>query len=213
MNYRTDPLAPELLLPLQVFESDSKSRRIYGLTETRMICGLARQHRTLARVRERGSRGFTLLELVLVVAVGMILAAMAVPVIGNTMRIYSMRSAISSLTGAISSSRYQAIFHGCKSQVVITKATYSYQVQSQAPAFNGQACAAAFTNVGGAVPLMGRGVALNADITLTFSPGGSVTSNPAAVPITLTLSYPGFVATVPTETIKVSTYGNITVTP
>jgi prepilin-type N-terminal cleavage/methylation domain-containing protein len=213
MNYRTDPLARELLLPLQLFESDSKSRRIYRLTETRMICGLARQHRTLARVRGRRSRGFTLLELVLVIAVGMILAAMAVPVIWNTMRIYSMRSAISSLTGAISSSRYQAIFHGCKSQVVITKATYSYQVQSEAPAFGGQACAAAFTNVGGVVPLMGRGVALSADITLTFSPGGSVISNPVASPITLTLSYPGFVATVPTETITVSNYGNITVAP
>ncbi len=86
-----------------------------------MICGSPRQHRTLARVRGRGSRGFTLLELVLVIAVGMILAAMAVPVIWNTMRIYSMRSAISSLTGAISSSRYQAIFHGCKSQVVFTQ--------------------------------------------------------------------------------------------
>ena len=213
MHYRSDPVAPELLLPLQVFESGSKSKIIYSLTETGMICGSPKQHRTLARVRERGSRGFTLLELVLVVAVGMVLAAMAVPVIGNTMRIYSMRSAISSLTGAISSSRYQAIFHGCKSQVVITKATYSYQVQSEAPAFGGQACAAAFTNVGGAIPLMGRGVALSSDITLTFSPGGSVISNPAASPITLTLSYPGFVATVPTETITVSNYGNITVAP
>ena len=178
-----------------------------------MICGLARQHRTRARVRVRGSRGFTLLELVLVVAVGMILAAMAVPVIGNTMRIYSMRSAISSLTGAISSSRYQAIFHGCKSQVVITKATYSYQVQSEAPAFGGQACAAAFTNVGGAIPLMGRGVALSADITLTFSPGGSVVSNPAASPITLTLSLSGLRRYGARRNITVSTYGNITVAP
>ena len=60
---------------------------------------------------------------------------------------------------------------------------------------------------------MGRGVSLSSDITLTFSPGGSVISNPAASPITLTLSYPGFVATVPTETITVSNYGNITVAP
>jgi len=149
----------------------------------------------------------------LVVAVAMILAAMAVPVIWNTMRVYAMRSAISSLTGAISSSRYQAIFHGCKSQVVFTQATYSYQVQTEAPAFGGQACGAAFTNVGGATPLMGRGVALGANLTLTFSPGGSVVANPAAVPITLTLSYPGYLTTVPTETITVSTYGNITVAP
>lgn len=179
-----------------------------------MICGLRKHRSTRYRVRERVSRGFTLLELLLVIAVGMILAAMAVPVITNTLRIYRMRSAVTSLTGAISSSRFQAIFHGCKSQVVFTASTYSYQVQSEAPAYGGQVCAAAYSNVGGAVPLMGQGIALSpATITLTSSPGGSVSSTPAASPITLTLTYPGFVATVPTETITVSTYGNITVTP
>jgi prepilin-type N-terminal cleavage/methylation domain-containing protein len=177
-----------------------------------MNSGLQKQHRTGYRLRG-GSRGFTLLELLLVIAVGMILAAIAVPVISNTMRVYAMRSAITSLTGTISSSRYQAIFHGCKSQVVITAATYSYQLQSEAPAFGGQTCAAAFTNVGGVTPLMGRGVALGADITLTFSPGGSVISNPVANPIVLNLTYPGFLTTVPAEKITVSNYGNITVTP
>ncbi len=179
-----------------------------------MICSSPAQHPITVRFRGRRSRGFTLLELVLVLAIGMILAAMAVPVISNTMRVYAMRSAISSLTGAISSSRYQAIFHGCKSQVVISHTTYSYQVQSEAPAFGAApTCAAAFTNLGPAIPLMGRGVALSADLTLTFSPGGSVVANPAATPITLTLTYPGFTTTVPTETITVSNYGNITVAP
>jgi prepilin-type N-terminal cleavage/methylation domain-containing protein len=166
-----------------------------------MTCGSLKPHSTRRTFRARASRGFTLLELVLVVAVGMILSAIAIPIIGNTMRVYAMRSAVSSLTGAISSSRYQAIFHGCKSQVVISHATYSYQVQSEAPAFGAApGCAAAFTNVG-------------ADLTLTFSPGGSVISNPVASPITLTLTYPGFTTTVPAETITVSNYGNITVAP
>jgi prepilin-type N-terminal cleavage/methylation domain-containing protein len=178
-----------------------------------MICGLLQEQKTNRTVRKQVSRGFTLLELVVVVAIGMLLAAMAVPAITNVSRVYAMRAAVSSLTGAISSSRFQAIFHGCASQVVITKATYSYQLQSEAPAFGGQACAAVFTNVGGPINLMGRGVALNSDITLTFRPGGSVTSNPAAAPITLTLTYPGFVATVPTEVITVSNYGNVTVAP
>ena len=149
----------------------------------------------------------------LVIAVGMILAAIAVPVITNTMRVYRMRSAVSSLTGAISSSRYQAIFHGCKSQVVFTAASYSYQVQSEAPAYGGQVCTAAFANVGTAIPLMGQGIALGANVTLTFSPGGSVSATPAAIPIQLVLTYPGFTTTVPTETITVSNYGNVTVAP
>jgi prepilin-type N-terminal cleavage/methylation domain-containing protein len=178
-----------------------------------MICGLPKQRRTkyLHRPSGSSSRGFTLLEMMLVVAIGMILAGMAVPAIQNTIRVYALRSATTSVSGAISSSRYQAIFHGCKSQVVFTAGTYSYQVQSEAPAYGGLACAAAFTNVGGATPLMGRGVTLGANITLTFSPGGSVTSTPAATPITLVLTYPG--TTLPAETVTVSNYGNVTVAP
>ena len=50
-----------------------------------------------ATVRARAARGFTLLELVIVVAIGMILAGMAIPFIGNTLRVYRMRSAVTSV--------------------------------------------------------------------------------------------------------------------
>jgi hypothetical protein len=129
------------------------------------------------------------------------------------MRVYNVRSATASLTGAISSTRFQSIFNGCKSQIVFTRATYSYQLQSEAPAFGGQLCNAAFANVGGAVPLQGKGMALNADITLTFGPNGSVTSTPAANPIQLILTNTSAGPALPAETIQVSTYGNVTVTP
>ena len=66
----------------------------------------------------------------IVVAIAMILAAIAVPFIGNTMRVYKMRAAVTSVTSAISSARYQSIFHGCKTQIVFTKSSYSYQIQS-----------------------------------------------------------------------------------
>jgi Tfp pilus assembly protein FimT len=178
-----------------------------------MICGSPKQHNTRRRLRQHASRGFTLLELVLVLGVGMILAAIAIPAIQNTLRVYAMRSATTSLTGAISSARFQAIFNGCKSQLVFTKATYSYQAQSEAPAFGGQTCNAAFANVGGVVPLQGKSTALNADITLTFGPGGSVSSIPVANPIQLILTNTSAGAALPAETIKVSNYGNITVTP
>jgi hypothetical protein len=56
-------------------------------------------------------------------------------------------------------------------------------------------------------------MALNQNVTLTFTPGGAVGSTPAMTPIQMILTYPGFTSTVPTETIQVSNYGNITVTP
>jgi prepilin-type N-terminal cleavage/methylation domain-containing protein len=171
------------------------------------------QIRKGATVRARAARGFTLLELVIVVAIASLLAAMSVPIIVNTMRVYKMRSAVTSLTSAISSGRYQAIFHGCKTQLVFTASSYSYQLQSEQPAVGGQGCLAAMANVGTALPLMGKGVALNQNVTLTFSPGGGVSSNPVQNPIQLILTYPGFTGSVPQETIQVSNYGNITVTP
>lgn len=164
-------------------------------------------------VRYRAARGFSLIELIIVVAVSMILAGMAVPIIGNLLRVYRMRAAVTSVAGAISSTRYNAIFHGCKTQVVFSAAAYTYQVQSEAPALGGTTCAAAFANVNGAIPLMGQGVKLNADITFTFSPGGGVNSTPAASPMTMTLTYPGFTSSVPQEVITVSTYGNVTAAP
>jgi prepilin-type N-terminal cleavage/methylation domain-containing protein len=178
-----------------------------------MICGSQKQYNTRRRPRERASRGFTLLELMLVIGVGMVLAAIAIPVVQNSLRVYNMRAATSSLAGAISSTRFQAIFNGCKSQIVFNQATYSYQIQSEAPAFGGQLCTAAFANVGGVVPLQGKGMALNANITLTFSPSGSISSIPAANPIRLILTNTSAGVAIPAETIQVSTYGNVTVTP
>jgi prepilin-type N-terminal cleavage/methylation domain-containing protein len=166
-----------------------------------------------AAVRARAARGFTLLELVVVVAIAMILGAMAIPFIMNTLRVYKMRSAITSVTGAISQARYQSIFHGCKTQIVFTKSSYSYQLQSEQPAYGGQACLTAFANLGGSVPLIGQGVTIDQNVTMTFSPGGGVGSTPAMNPIQMVITYPGFTGTVPQETIQVSNYGNITVTP
>jgi prepilin-type N-terminal cleavage/methylation domain-containing protein len=171
------------------------------------------QIRKGAKVRARATRGFTLMELLIVVAIGMILAGMAVPVINNTLRVYKMRAAVTTLTSAISNARYQAIFHGCKTQIVFTAAAYTYQISSQQPAYGGQACLTAYAPVTTALPLSGTGLALNQTVTLTFTPGGGVASTPVMNPIQIILTYPGFTGTVPQETIQVSNYGNITVTP
>src|SRR6202035_3952421 len=94
------------------------------------------------------------------------------PGLGNTLRVFKMRTAVTSVTGLISNARYQAIFHGCKTQIVFTASTYTYQISSEQPAYGGQACLAGYTAVTGVLPLTGQGIALNQTITLTFSPGG-----------------------------------------
>jgi prepilin-type N-terminal cleavage/methylation domain-containing protein len=173
-----------------------------------MICGLPKQHRTKSSLRRQGARGFTLLELVLVLLVVGILTAIAVPMIQNTLRVYTLRSSVAAVTGAIQSTRYQAIYHGCDVQLVFSAAAYNYTVQSEAPAVGGTACLAAFPAAGAPIPLPGRGITLGGNVTLILHPSGQVqtvvgTVNP------MTMTYPGL----PVENITVSNYGRVNVTP
>lgn len=157
--------------------------------------------------RMRKSRGFTLIEVVIVVAIAMVMMAAAVPVVQASMRFFQLRSGISAVTGAIQSTRYQAIFQGCPYQIVFTKATRSYQVSSTAPlggAAAGTGCTAAYVAVGGAIPIFGNTLNLGADTTMQFHPGGSVTP---AGGIAMTVGN-----ATQTATITVSNYGNINVT-
>jgi Tfp pilus assembly protein FimT len=149
--------------------------------------------------------------LLFVCLIVLIMTAMAVPLVRNVTSYFRLRGAISSVTGAIQSTRYQAIFQGCPYRVVFLAAAGTYQIQNQCPV------GGAFVNVclpvaaaACPVPLSGSGtpVTLNADITFTFSPGGRVTSTVAA-PMQMIITYGGK----PPETITVSSYGSINVNP
>lgn len=173
-----------------------------------MTCGSTQQHKD-SLARRSSSRGFTLVELVIVVAITLVLAAIAIPLVQGSLRSFSLKSAVASLTGAIQSTRYQAIFHGCQYQIAFNAAAYNYTIWSAAPAANGQACLAAPVQVGNAIPLAGNGLTLNASVTLQFSPSGTVAAvvgNAANIVLTQT-----GVAT--PETVQVSNNGKITVTP
>jgi prepilin-type N-terminal cleavage/methylation domain-containing protein len=153
-------------------------------------------------IKPCSNRGFTLIEMMLVVAIIFTVATISLPVINKVMATYRLRSAVASITGAIQTTRYQAISSGYPFQLVLSTATSTYQVQSD-PGLTGT-----FTNVGSAVPLANSSipVTLGAATTLRFRPSGLVTA--AVGSTTLTLTYGG-----KTETITVSNYGNIKVTP
>jgi prepilin-type N-terminal cleavage/methylation domain-containing protein len=179
-----------------------------------MICSSQLRLRRPSKLlrRKRGSHGFTLIEIVVVVLIAGILAAISIPIINNSLRVFALRSAVSALTGIIQSTRYQAIYHGCGYQLAFSAATFSYTVQTTTPAVGTTTgCSAAYaatTPPQNNIPLPGRGIALGASVTIQFHPSGQVVATVGTMaPITLT--YPGL----PQEQITVSNFGRVNVTP
>jgi prepilin-type N-terminal cleavage/methylation domain-containing protein len=152
--------------------------------------------------RRRGKRGFSIIELVIVLAIMSIVAAIAVPSINSSVQLYRLRSAAASVQGVIQATRYQAISSGYPFAIVFNKATSTYQVQSDPAGTN------SFANVGGAVPISGSSTpaTINQNTTLQFRPSGLVLATTGST--TLLVSYFG-----KTETIQVSPYGSIKITP
>jgi len=155
-----------------------------------------------ARRQQVSSRGLTLVELLFVLLIGTILTVIAVPLITNVMGTYRLRAAVSSVAGAIQTTRYQAISSGYSYQLVLKSSASTFQVQSD-PNRTG-----VYANVGGTVPLASSSipVVLGTDTTLQFRPSGVVAATVGSQ--NLTLTYQG-----KTETITVSSYGTIKVTP
>ena len=174
-----------------------------------MNCRRVGQDQNSAKGQRGRSRGFTLVELMFTCLIAIITVVMAVPLVSNVTSYFRLRGAVSSVTGAIQGARYQAIFQGCPYQVVFTAATNSYQVKKSCPSSGTYTNDCPGTLTSCPIPLSGTGtpVTLNADITLSFSPGGKITST--ASPISMVITY----STKPPETITVSSYGSINVTP
>lgn len=165
-----------------------------------MRSGSERASTQAASLRTRRScPGFTLMELMVAVAVMTIMLAAATPVIQSTIAYFQLRSAVSAVTGAVQTTRYQAISNGYKFRVAFDPTTRTYQVSSD-PTGTGT-----FTNSGGAMSFGGSLVNMANSATLEFSPSGSVSLVAGQSPVVLNCSGK-------TGTITVTTYGNINVT-
>lgn len=157
-------------------------------------------------------RGFSLLELCVVMAIVIITSVIAVPVVNSTLNAYVVNSAVTSLTGAVQTTRYQAISDGYPFALVVTKSTSSYQVQSD-PGRTGT-----FANVGHVIPFSSNKNLLGQNTTLVFRPGGAVCLNTTLACVCQTNAAGACQMTVtyknnPQEVITVSPYGQTTVVP
>jgi prepilin-type N-terminal cleavage/methylation domain-containing protein len=148
------------------------------------------------------SRGFSLVEMLVMLAIGTILTVMAIPSINAGLRNYRIDGAVSAVTWAIHSTRYQALMQGYPFQVAFSSAANNYQIQSS-PTSNG-----VFGNVGTTVPISSWPITLSADTTLNFKPNGFVSSTPPVTGLTFTMTYQGVC-----QRLTVTNYGNVSVSP
>jgi prepilin-type N-terminal cleavage/methylation domain-containing protein len=151
------------------------------------------------KTRAASCDGFSLVELLATIAVIMIMAAGAIPLMQSTMGQMRLRSAVAAVTGSVQAARYQAISNGYQFQLAYDQTKRTYQASSDPNAVG------TFTNVGGAVPFAASTVSLTSSTTLQFSPSGKVSATVGALPIVLKMGGK-------TATITVSPYGNTSVT-
>jgi len=136
-----------------------------------------------------------------VVAIGTVITTISVPMTKTALKAYHLNAAVSAVTGAIQSTRYQAIMHGYHYNITFDTASQSYQVGSKAPPATG------FSNVGTAIPWCPTGdVTMSPSTTLEFFPGGTVTATTGSMSFSVSNG-------TTTKTITVSGVGNVTVTP
>jgi prepilin-type N-terminal cleavage/methylation domain-containing protein len=153
----------------------------------------------------RSRRGFSLLELCVAMGIVGVMTAISLPVVKSSLNAYKVSTAVASVTNAVQTTRYRSISTGYPFQVIFTKATSTYQIQSD-PTDTG-----VFANVGNPIVFTPVLNMMNQNTTLTFRPGGAVASPQAlangSTPMTLTYS------NATPELISVSAYGRINVTP
>jgi type II secretory pathway pseudopilin PulG len=139
-----------------------------------------------------------MIEVIMVMLVGLILTAVALPQVRTGINTYRLNSAVAMAKWAIQSTRFQALEKGYIYQVVFTAATNSYKIQYSTD--NG----ATYTDVAGSTtPLAAWSMTFSADTTINFRPNGFVTATVGSNSFTIT--YQGA-----TATITVSNYGNVT---
>ena len=159
-----------------------------------------------------------MVELVMVLAVSMVIVAISLPIINQTLTSMHVTSSATTLAGIIQSTRYHAIGTGCPYEIVLTPASNSYQIFGESVVTSATAppvCATAYTS-----PVTSP-VAVkfaNSDVVFTVSPSSTLILNPSGtvttaasttIPAIFTITFTPTKGT-QTKTITVSGVGNVT---
>jgi Tfp pilus assembly protein FimT len=154
--------------------------------------------------------GFSMLEVLIMVAFVLILTVISIPTARAVIASYQLDAAVDSASGAIQATRYQAIMHGYLYQVDLNSTTNQIQISNEVPP------ATTFSSVGTALPMSASPVAMGVGtaspgstghLILQFKPNGSVSSTSGqAMPVSFTIAYNGT-----TKTLTVSNYGSVSI--
>ena len=159
----------------------------------------------MPQTKRHSQRGFTLLELLVVVSIILIVTLMALPSARNAIRSYRLNAATSAVSGVIQSTRYQAIMVGCPYTLTFTTTTMTYQLATQNITGTPPACATSFSNVGSAVPwTTSKEIAIDQNLTLQFNPSGTVVATTGSTTFNLKLG-------TMTKAFTVSGVGNVSI--
>lgn len=159
---------------------------------------------------KRAAAGFSMLEAMIVVTIGLVLASLAIPSARSAYATYQLDAAVDNAAGSIQGPRYQAIMHGYPYQVDFNSTTNLIQVSSEIPP------ATTFSTTAAALPISSEPVTLGigtpasssaGHLILQFKANGSVSaSSGQTMPASLTIAYNGT-----TKTMTVSNYGSVSV--
>ena len=148
----------------------------------------------------RSAAGLSLVELVITVAIGLVLTAIAVPSMNNAIAGMRLNSAVSDIAGAVAKTRYRAIMTSQTYTLALTAPADTYLVTNTVTRIPDTL-----------IPLANQSVVINsganATYTFTLFPNGTVYGAGGAAPPALALSYKGR-----QTNIAVSSVGNVTTT-
>jgi len=155
----------------------------------------------------KGLRGFSIVELLIVVLVGGILTAISVPAFQSAMVNMQMNSMVSAISATISQTRYAAIMNSQVYTLAFTTPANTYVVTNVTT-----------NTANAAVPLPGNSIVLNggtsATYTYTLCPNGTASGAGGVCPPTTNTIPPALSATNHGRqvNINVSSVGNVTTT-